>query len=707
MRYELEIKLHDIIIIHCQNRKRRTLQYIDTKQRMKRFQNKQETSSSSCDLNIIVEEKEYGAHWRILREQSRFFDELYRRKKAKDGTKTDVHLQKVGSNLVGQFLKYVYTNCSKDVGHFQIELNEINEVLKFGILFGLKEIEMGKTANLGLERHLDRLRKARGISKLHSNILKFLYVKTTRHKTGDIATYVAHKSYTAANMECLFEVLKTVSCSLEKIAIFIYMLRYITRNSKFMSRKFFTGNTIKEVTFIERLSNSQNVICSRYRCLIVYELIFRIFDLGNRLFSKIGLVNKTANPRTTFAKANCFRHNSMKMDKNKKKETPYTTATASNFTKTLVKNERQTTRIQGSNFVNEKVQNTFLQSNNAKQLCFKHAKGITKRSPANRRISLIKEHLERINAKFVCTKGQDATEGNVAGSSVIKKDHVDETLMNAQDRKSEQEAGSITKTVCKLWTTDVCNILPIMDSENDETKPCLYKEVFKTNQKTAACKKNPKFFLNELLTKSTNDIENNECIVQQTVQEGKPSSHSEPDLTTTNSSSDKVCSEMIQKRIYITGGIQKNNYFSHKAILELDLKTGSYMTCGEMWTGRYNHGIAQLENEIYFVGGNSGFLEQLRSVESYSPAHESWTTKPSMREARDEFSLVVCGECLYAIGGHNGIQDLRSVEKFDPRDNSWTFVSPMRNYRAGACAVGVYDRLGQEYVRYIHTTQIS
>jgi kelch-like protein 19 len=152
------------------------------------------------------------------------------------------------------------------------------------------------------------------------------------------------------------------------------------------------------------------------------------------------------------------------------------------------------------------------------------------------------------------------------------------------------------------------------------------------------------------------------------------------------------CKKVVRERLHITGGIQKNDYFSHKAILEFNPETGTYITRGAMCTGRYNHGMAQLGNEIYLVGGNSGFFEQLRSVESYSPEHEQWTVKPSMREARDEFSLAVCDGCLYAIGGHNGIQDLRSVEKFDARENSWSFVSPMKNYRAGACAVAVSNR---------------
>jgi hypothetical protein len=196
------------------------------KTRMKPIQKTQEANSSSCDVNIIVEEKHYGAHWYILREKSKFFEELYRCKNGKknylDGTNTCVHLQGISPNLVGLFLQYAYTNSSKNDEHFQLELNEINDVLKFSIMFRLKDLE--KSANLELKTELDSLDKAQKMSELHWNLLQFLYVRTTVYRTADLAKFVAHKAYTAANMECLFEVLKIVSCNSKKMTMRLRLL---------------------------------------------------------------------------------------------------------------------------------------------------------------------------------------------------------------------------------------------------------------------------------------------------------------------------------------------------------------------------------------------------------------------------------------------------------------------------------------------------
>ena len=187
------------------------------KRRMKRVQKTQEASSASCDLNIIVEGKQYGAHWYILREKSRFFEHCYRQKirqnKSFVGARTCVHLQGVSSKLVGLFLQYVYTFSTENDEHFQLALNEINDVLKFSVMFGLKDLEMMKNTNYKLEAQLHSFSKAQRMSELHPNLLQFLYARTTVYKTSDLAKFVAHKAYTAANMECLFEVLKIVSCN--------------------------------------------------------------------------------------------------------------------------------------------------------------------------------------------------------------------------------------------------------------------------------------------------------------------------------------------------------------------------------------------------------------------------------------------------------------------------------------------------------------
>ena len=195
------------------------------KTRKKLFQITQDDGSASCDLNIIVEGKQYGAHWYILGEKSRFFEQCYRKKirkkKAIDGAKTCMHLQGVSSQIVGQLLQYAYTKHDE---HFQLELNEINDVLKFSIMFQLKDLEIKKYTNLELKTQLDYFDKTQRLSELHRNLLHFLYVRTTMYKTGDLAKFVAHKAYTAANMEHLFEVLKIVSSKSRKIAMRLGLL---------------------------------------------------------------------------------------------------------------------------------------------------------------------------------------------------------------------------------------------------------------------------------------------------------------------------------------------------------------------------------------------------------------------------------------------------------------------------------------------------
>ena len=186
---------------------------------MKPFQTTQEPSSSRCDLNIIVEGKQYGAHWSILRDRSAFFDEFYRRKKVKRDGKICVHLQGVSSRLVGLFLQHVYMGNSKTEKPFQLELKDINDVLKFSIMFRLKDLQESKCRVLE-----EQLEESHRMSELHRNVLQFLYKSTGRYTTGNIATFVAHEAYKVANMECLFRVLKIVSCDGKKTTMRLKLL---------------------------------------------------------------------------------------------------------------------------------------------------------------------------------------------------------------------------------------------------------------------------------------------------------------------------------------------------------------------------------------------------------------------------------------------------------------------------------------------------
>lgn len=441
---------------------------------------------------------------------------------------------------------------------------------------------------------------------------------------------------------------------------------------------------------------------------------------------KIGLIHTTANPLRTDVqpRRSTDQRNSKKILKNKEEEPQN-----KNVIKTskLIEYERQGK----SNFEIRKISQT---SNHSKQFkCSRPANDTRNRSASNRRIALIKEHLERINGHLIrrenaqsehahYEKSLGKKDGNTIarvgkpetrvakqvfqvdfntsreGEHVLgKHEHVlrdekhavheenscrEKYVITNEGYVSRDKGQDIQSNERALLFGHVNNSTPTREGKevsresSDEQEPVVitrkirkrWSKDFATNFPAEQNLEDKDAHIPGLEPKES-IIASGNCEIQQL-----------------SSKCDKIA------RVFITGGIRKNDYFAHKAILELDPETGNCLTRGTMCTGRYNHGIAQLGNEIYLVGGNSGFFEQLRSVESYSTEHAQWAVKPSMREARDEFSLAVCSGCLYAIGGHNGIQDLRSVEKFSPRDNSWSFVSPMRNYRAGACTVAVEDR---------------
>ena len=465
------------------------------------------------------------------------------------------------------------------------------------------------------------------------------------------------------------------------------------------------------------------------------------------LFLKPGLINETANPQR--AKHSNYRQENVGRElsfcQNSKKMNDLVNGrNANTHVSEKIKSHRK--EIGNSFGITGKAGHNCPKSKVTSKLCSKQPlkDGRKRRRLPNRRIALIREHLERINENIDHANAQrnrahgenafrmventvrvgrpktrvvenavrvDRPKTRVVEKVVRVRDDVfrgdnniyfpeEHLLINDEHGLGDEESDTQSK-----------NKQPFLHSlHGDMNNPNLSRESKgisrgidtinneKIDDQKPSQKQQPMRRIRKMWTK---DVLVNFPITQRQVDKGgahniiradqRPQSTGKtPDKTSEIPQLKSV--KIVRERIYISGGVQKNDYFAHKAIMEHDPEMGIFVTRAAMCTGRYNHGIAQLGDEIYQVGGNSGFFEQLRSVESYSPKHGQWTARPSMGEARDEFSLAVCDGCLYAIGGHNGIQDLRSVEKFDARENSWSFVSPMRNYRAGACAVAVDDR---------------
>jgi hypothetical protein len=69
---------------------------------------------------------------------------------------------------------------------------------------------------------------------------------------------------------------------------------------------------------------------------------------------------------------------------------------------------------------------------------------------------------------------------------------------------------------------------------------------------------------------------------------------------------------------------------------------------------------------LFAVGGGDG-TNFRDTLETYNPATNIWTTKPSMPTGRADLAAGVVGRTLYAIGGLNLGGDLNTVEAFTSR----------------------------------------
>uniref|UniRef100_A0A4W5LN51 Si:ch211-63p21.8 n=1 Tax=Hucho hucho TaxID=62062 RepID=A0A4W5LN51_9TELE len=84
---------------------------------------------------------------------------------------------------------------------------------------------------------------------------------------------------------------------------------------------------------------------------------------------------------------------------------------------------------------------------------------------------------------------------------------------------------------------------------------------------------------------------------------------------------------------------------------------------------RFRHGVGVMEGQLYVIGGCEFYTktDTLKSVYRYDPMQDSWQRLADMQEYRSNFSVVVRGDRLYAIGGDMDTNtNLDSVEDYSP-----------------------------------------
>ena len=675
-------------------------------------------SSIDCDLNIAVEGTQFSAHWSILRDNSVFFKELYKRKnaghcserKTPGGKRTLdlVHLKGIGAELFEKFLRYVYSSARKQR---QLVLKEIKDVLKFSVLFGVRHL-ISLTRKPCLEDLKVNMDEAgfSDISNLHRALLRFLHDQTTAHRTKNIVRFVAREAYKERSLECLLRILKIVcgggGSNVEmRLKLLDVLITLFSAGLDVVGRPHVdaAGDGVRCVSS-GRLGNDREVCFGNSR-RTRDDLWVPKGKAGvefprrqkNRKFDQVKAHSKGDNMEDEGKTVSIGNHRVNVGDRrmNSRKGTGKT-----NHAKQIrlrgrhpdiaLKEKLESVGKERQSLANGRLQDSKLDTHNCEQEKSHDTHKCERKSRDTHKCERSKSYCEE--KSHVHANDKKKPEAKTELNSKSLADLTENTFI-------EQETRVIRRKVRKRWTREktapeiLCALKEVgtplatsheqglltsnaiqTEGEGQSNTPCPNTSCPNTPRPNTPCPNTP---CPNTPCPNT-PCPNTPCPnVQASIPKVLPNYHEHPE------------------RLFLTGGIQKNNYFARRVVFEYDPINSVYVTSTAMTTSRYNHAVARVGHELYLVGGNSGFFEQLRSVESYSVERTEWSTEASMHEARDEFSLAACDGCLYAIGGHNGIRDLRSVEKLDVGEReaaSWSFVSSMGSYRAGACAVTVENR---------------
>ena len=145
--------------------------------------------------------------------------------------------------------------------------------------------------------------------------------------------------------------------------------------------------------------------------------------------------------------------------------------------------------------------------------------------------------------------------------------------------------------------------------------------------------------------------------------------------------------------IFCVGGDNADIFRSSMHHIDLTDGDRKWSEAASMIERRRFHAAAVFKGNIVVCGNslNDGF-----STEMYEINSNKWRTLQSMNTGRSGHALVVCNNCLFAIGGEKKVR-LQSVEKLNDLELKWEAAQPMtipRNRLAAVCLDGVMYAIG-------------
>ncbi|XP_019625077.1 PREDICTED: kelch-like protein 24 [Branchiostoma belcheri] len=127
----------------------------------------------------------------------------------------------------------------------------------------------------------------------------------------------------------------------------------------------------------------------------------------------------------------------------------------------------------------------------------------------------------------------------------------------------------------------------------------------------------------------------------------------------------------------------------------------SWTKLGSLKAGRFNHGMAVLQGQVYVVGGSRpasypDVIERLSDVEVYNKRTNRWKKVAPLKLAVSSFGITTYGGKIYIFGGEPYVYDgndfrenqTQAFQGYDPSQNKWTLHQlPMKMSCIQACTV--------------------